>query len=386
MMTRRRNIAVGLRNFQGEETKKIKEGFMDLVIYGAQGIALGAYRAIRSLASRRNIRCFLVSQTAGNSTVLGGLPVREAVAFAKNLTSEEKDDIEVLIATPENVMPEIEETLDSLGLYCHVRLDSLRWSEMMSQFFLKEGDFLPLSSLPVGCHSARIETYMAKFRGDRPLQQEFLYPSYIVPIQVGAALCKERVADILDCDGENISEKNVNYSELTALYWVWKNRLQEHPAVGDYIGLAHYRRLLSLREDDLLRLADNDVDVVLPYPMPYEPDIEEHHKRYLQDADWEALLTALEELQPEYAAAFPGILAQQYFYNYNILLARRDVLKDYCAWLFPILERVEELSIPKGWERADRYIGYMGETLETLYFMYNRERLHIAHAGCRLLT
>jgi hypothetical protein len=354
---------------------------MDLVIYGAQGIALGAYRAIQSLAPRRNICCFLVSQMAGNPTILGGLPVREAASFAKALTPEEKDNIEVLIATPENVMPEIEETLDSLGFHYHVRLDSRRWSGMMGQFFLKEGDFLPLSALPVGCQGTRIRIYMTKFRGDRSLQQEYSLPSYIVPIQVGAALCKERLADTLDCDGENISEKNGNYSELTALYWVWKNRLTE-----DYIGLAHYRRLLSLSEDDLLRLEDNDVDVVLPYPMPYEPDIEEHHKRYLQEADWEALRTALTQLQPEYARAFPQILAQQYFYNYNIILARRQVLSDYCAWLFPILERVEELSIPKGWERADRYIGYMGETLETLYFMYNRDRLHIVHAECRMLT
>jgi hypothetical protein len=46
----------------------------------------------------------------------------------------------VLIATPENVMTEIEETLDSLGLFCLVRLDSRRWSEMMNHFFLKEGN------------------------------------------------------------------------------------------------------------------------------------------------------------------------------------------------------------------------------------------------------
>ena len=28
-------------------------------------------------------------------------------------------------------------------------------------------------------------------------------------------------------------------------------------------------------------------------------------------------------------------------------------------------------------------IGYEGETLETLYFMYNKDRLHVAHAGFR---
>ena len=71
-------------------------------------------------------------------------------------------------------------------------------------------------------------------------------------------------------------------------------------------------------------------------------------------------------------------------YNYNVILAKKDVLRDYCSWLFPILERTEELSDPKGSERADRYIGYMAETLETLYFMNNADKLKISHASCKL--
>ncbi|MBQ7200887.1 MAG: DUF4422 domain-containing protein, partial [Eubacterium sp.] len=92
------------------------------------------------------------------------------------------------------------------------------------------------------------------------------------------------------------------------------------------------------------------------------------------------------ELQPEYADAFTAVLSQQYFYNYNVIIAKRDVLRDYCEWLFPILNRVEELSDPKGWERADRYIGYMAESLETLYFMKNKDRLKIAHTGVKMLV
>ena len=72
--------------------------------------------------------------------------------------------------------------------------------------------------------------------------------------------------------------------------------------------------------------------------------------------------------------------------NYNMILAKRNVLKEYCQWLFPILERTEQLCSPGGGKRADRYIGYMGESLCTLYFMVNRDRLMITHAGCRFLT
>lgn len=361
---------------------------MKLVIYGAQGTALGAYQAIHNLYPFRKIECFLVTSRGNNAESLEGLPVLELDSYVDGLSENEKNNVEILIATPENVMSEIEKSLDEKGLYCHVRLTSSRFANLQSFYFVCDMSFLPLAALPEGYHKADVQVYMAKFYRDKPLANKYDLPDWIKPIQVGSALCSERVADILDSDGENISEKNVNYSELTALYWIWKNRLNGQYSENDdeYYGLCHYRRILDLSADEILKIADNDVDVVMPFPMPYEPDIEEHHKRYLKDQDWEVLLQALEELSPEYASKFPDILAQKYLYNYNILIARKQVLKDYCRWLFPILERVEELSIPKGNERSDRYIGYMGETLSTLYFMVNRGRLNIVHAGCRFLS
>ena len=91
-------------------------------------------------------------------------------------------------------------------------------------------------------------------------------------------------------------------------------------------------------------------------------------------------------MQPVYAYAFSEVFAQPYFYNYNIILARNPVLADYCNWLFTVLERVEELSVSKGTDRADRYIGDMGEVLETLYFLYHKNDLHIVHTGCKFLV
>ena len=249
---------------------------------------------------------------------------------------------------------------------------------------------MPLSALPVGYNKPFVRVYMVKSHKDRPLRQSVILPEYVFPIQVGADNCNTRIADLLDNKGENISYKNGNYSELTGLYWIWKNKLcSKRISDGDkrqYYGLVQYRRMFGFSEDDLLRLIDNDVDVVLPYPMPYEPNIHSHHKRYLKEADWNALLVALKELQPEYAEDFLQILEQQYFYNYNVIFAKKIILREYCEWLFPILERIEELSVPRGNERGDRYIGYMGETLETLYFIKKKKCLNIVHAECRLIV
>ena len=360
---------------------------MYLAIYGAQGTALGVYEAIHNLCPIRNIRCFLVTRRGSNAKCLSGIPVLELELFASSLSTEEKENIEILIATPENMMSAIEASLEEHGFFCHVRMTSQRWAELMNCHYTCKKDFMPMRALPVGYHKANMHVYMAKFHKDKPLSVNYDLPEWITLIQVGAVLSSEKAADILDCDGENISAKNGNYSELTALYWIWKNRLP-YPSANpeyEYYGLAHYRRLLELTEDDILRLVDNEVDVVLPYPMPYEPDIEEHHKRYLKEDDWVAVQQAVREVRPEYEEVLVKILKQKYFYNYNIILARKEVLAEYCEWLFPILERVEELSFPRGEERADRYIGYLGETLETLYFISQKGRLNIVHAGCRFL-
>ena len=363
---------------------------MKLAIFGAQGYAMSAYEAIKTLLPKQEIVCFLVSKMDYNAGILGNIPVKEVIAFSEELTFEEKKYIEILIATPENAYPEIEEMLENYGFHYYQRLNSERWADLMKLFYTKIGRFLPLATLPVGVHMPFTRIYMAKSHKDRPLKKISVLQNYIFPIQVGADNCSERIADLVDNEGINISHKNGNYSELTGLYWIWKNKLSvvgiEESEKRQYFGLVQYRRLFNLSEDDLLRLVDNDVDIVLPYPILYEPNIHVHHKRYISDSDWDALIKVLSEMQPEYAMAFSNILEQRYLYNYNVILGKKKILREYCEWLFPILKRIEEISEPKGSERADRYIGYMGETLETLYFSKNVDRLNIVHTGCKLLT
>lgn len=46
---------------------------------------------------------------------------------------------------------------------------------------------------------------------------------YFCPIQVGASLTSARFFPVLDNTGDNISDRNPHFCELTAHYWAWKN-------------------------------------------------------------------------------------------------------------------------------------------------------------------
>ena len=70
-----------------------------------------------------------------------------------------------------------------------------------------------------------------------------------IPVHVGRE-GKDDLGYTPDNTGDNISNKNAYYCELTGLYWAWKN-LQ-----ADYVGLAHYRRHFRrpLRASEVRRL------------------------------------------------------------------------------------------------------------------------------------
>ena len=120
----------------------------NLVIFGAQGYALGTYNAIKTVYPDKNVLCFLVSKVGGlNPENLGGLTVRELDEFSATLSDDEEKSIDIIIATPENIQSEIEGLLDSYGLTNHSRLTAVKWEELMWLYHTKIGEFMPLRVL-----------------------------------------------------------------------------------------------------------------------------------------------------------------------------------------------------------------------------------------------
>lgn len=359
---------------------------MKCYIFGAKSIAVSVSRAIRTLDRDKRIESFLVTSLDNNPFEIDGIPVCETSAAASRLTEQEKREACVYIAAPEDVHKSIISLLLRHGFTNYIPVSAQMEAELLEKYYKLLGRFPSVHDLQKGNRRPEISVYAARFFKDKKLNSPPCFPDYVHSILLGCSMSPvkelEREADFCDNTGENISEKNPNYCEMTAFYWIWKNALKGQE---DYVGVYHYRRALDISESDLTRIRKNDVDVVLPYPLIHLPDIREHHTRYVKEEDWQLMLTVLQELYPDYAKAYKEICKSIFFYNYNLIIAKKAVFSDYCEWVFPLLERVEELSTPKGRERKDRYTAYMSESLLTLYFLFHKE-LKIYHTGRILYT
>ena len=341
-------------------------------IYGAGIVATSIYTALKSTYNCIPL-AFLTSEKSDNPFEIDGIPVK-----ALSEWDVLDNNIRYLVAVPKSHHDDIAQSLccRKIDKEQIVFIDDCLENKIMGNFYMKSSVLMTVQQI-LESEKPTIEIFQAKCHVDRPLQNALDYPNYVYPIQVGAALTDKIISELRDDEGDNISKKNVNYCELTASYYAWKH------SNADYKGLCHYRRIFDISDEQMKELLEkkSEWDVILPYPSIHYPNISTQHSRYINEADWNAMLQALKETVPGYYDKFEGIFQQQFFYNFNMLIARREVFDDYCAFLFSVLGRTEELTMPRGWERADRFAGYLGENLTTLYFIANRDKLKVIHTG-----
>jgi FlaA1/EpsC-like NDP-sugar epimerase len=119
-----------------------------VAIYGAKSVALGVYKAVTLLYPDYKVDCFLVSSLENNPTSLAGVPVRAVGEYATSV--EDKEDVHILIGTPENVQGEIAETLKRHGFCNYTCIDSNKEAALMERYYAEMGRFPSLHSLEMG--------------------------------------------------------------------------------------------------------------------------------------------------------------------------------------------------------------------------------------------
>lgn len=221
-----------------------------------------------------------------------------------------------------------------------------------------------------------IEVYMAKFHKDKKVDQVLL-PEWIIPIQVGKALTNTRIENICDDTGDNISKKNVDYSEGTALYWMWKNTSGQ-----DYIGLFHYRRHMAMGADSLSKLVQ--YDVLLTVPTYVAQTVKGFFCEYcIWKYDWKLMMNYIKEYDKSY---YETALKYENLHSYfacNIFIMKRKYFDEMCQFIFGVLEKVSEYYNRIQIIRKDRYLGYLVENLLSIYIMHNAKRFKIAYTDMK---
>lgn len=223
--------------------------------------------------------------------------------------------------------------------------------------------------------------YVAGSAFDKPLQEPYELTRDERMLQVGAALTQDRLFKgvLTDCEGENISQKNRQYCELTGLYWIWKH------AKEDYVGLAHYRRHFLLPADWVLRMENNRIAVLLPVPLYVAPNIAGNYRERHTASDWDFLMEYFKRKLPDEYGDAKRIFGGNLYSPCNMLIARREVLDRLCTWLFPILDAVVAHGGEKGDPYMNRYPGFLSERLITYFFEKHREEYRVAYANKNFL-
>ena len=203
-----------------------------------------------------------------------------------------------------------------------------------------------------------------------------------LPIYVGANK-KEEIKFIGDNTGDNISEKNPYYCELTALYWAWKNMKVE------YLGLVHYRRHFTLKKIiprdeekkfkivlDSTQLSDllKQTDIILPKKRKYYiENLYNHYKHTMYVEPLDETRNIIKEKYPDYIEEFDKLKKRTSAHMFNMFIMKKDILDQYCEWLFNILFELENrIDIKKYDSFHARFFGRISELLLDVWINKNK--------------
>ena len=192
-----------------------------------------------------------------------------------------------------------------------------------------------------------------------------------MPIHVGKALHSEiDLGFIGDDTGDNISVKNLNYCELTAQYWAWKN------LSVDFIGLCHYRRFFNMVITSTnIELIMKNFDVMLPKPIVWHCRLFDKLYEDLTFEDATIFFKVIMKLYPDYEEDLINYLYDCKFVPYNMIVCRKELFNKFAEWQFSILFECEKYIKLSGYSRLRRIYGYFSEYLLPLYFIHNSYKI-----------
>ena len=238
-----------------------------------------------------------------------------------------------------------------------------------------------------------------------------------------------------DDTGDNISELNPLYCEMTAVYWGWKN------LSADYIGLCHYRRYFTFEKRKLFkRIIDkNEYFFAILFGNLLKPGCKTAYDSKLSIADrylfenivnnsskkiykllssdrfdavvplcqffacrsvrdlfsllGQYLIKSLEEIvqeiNPDFYPYLEETLNGRKLYPANMFIFKKQIFEEYCDIIFPILQIHMSKVVKDKWcldvssEKCySRISGYLAEIITSSFVL----KLHREHKTIRQIN
>jgi len=243
---------------------------------------------------------------------------------------------------------------------------------------------------------------------------EYLKNECIVPIHVGKALSPLDLDYCIGDDtGDNISERNKSWCELTAIYWAWKN------LDADYYGLMHYRRYLSLNKNDgykviasldkntvnenaldkesIESLCENFDIITSPvwnvHPAGLPSKLMTNYQLYELDhykSDLDIVVDIVKSRYPDFYLPLLDSLYSTTCFFANIAIMQKKYFHEYCDFAFGVLFEAEKKISLEGYDSYQKRIwGFLAERLINAYVIYAKQKysnLKVKTAGMLYLT
>lgn len=192
------------------------------------------------------------------------------------------------------------------------------------------------------------------------------------PFHVGRA-CAMDLGYLGDNTGENISHLNCYYSELTGLYWLWKNCKDV-----DYIGTCHYRRFLINEQEKVFNKHEYEIllqkyDIITTKRVilnnSYHFGFSANHNVAVLNMTGQVI----KDLYPSYYDMFIQRVHENETYFGNMFVTSKALYDKYCEWLFTIFEEVSKRINLDTDEDAyhKRVLGFISEFLLLVWIQVN---------------
>lgn len=221
-------------------------------------------------------------------------------------------------------------------------------------------------------NTPKIEIYVASIK-------DFDLPTYekcYIPIEVGYLLREYHLSikSANDAVGNNISKLNESFCELTALFWLWKN------SNAEIVGLLHYRRYLgfsrtqknSILKEENIREILSEKDIILPRKKFLYGSVRSQYATGQYIKDYDLCGDIIKEKYPDYYKDFIEISNEESMYAYNIFIAPKELIDQYCEWIFDVLfcamKRIDYIHYTN---QQKRIFGFLSERLFNVWLRHN---------------